>query len=48
MAAVRRAEVFMRPPVSPRHGYFVTDRRDHRAGHAVFNRVTGLKDSWAK
>jgi glutaminyl-tRNA synthetase len=31
-----------------RHGYFVTDRRDHSAGRAVFNRVTGLKDSWSK
>ncbi|MCG2594055.1 glutamine--tRNA ligase/YqeY domain fusion protein [Ramlibacter sp. XY19] len=31
-----------------RHGYFVADRKDHREGHPVFNRVTGLKDSWAK
>ena len=31
-----------------RHGYFVTDRIDHRAGAPVFNRITGLKDSWAK
>jgi glutaminyl-tRNA synthetase len=31
-----------------RHGYFVADRKDHRAGKAVFNRVTGLKDNWAK
>jgi glutaminyl-tRNA synthetase len=29
-----------------RHGYFVTDRMDHRAGAPVFNRVTTLKDSW--
>jgi glutaminyl-tRNA synthetase len=31
-----------------RHGYFVADRKDHgsTAGKAVFNRVTGLKDSW--
>ena len=28
-----------------RHGYFVTDRHDHRAGQPVFNRITGLKDS---
>jgi glutaminyl-tRNA synthetase len=28
-----------------RHGYFVTDRIDHAPGKAVFNRVTGLKDS---
>jgi glutaminyl-tRNA synthetase len=34
-----------------RHGYFVADRMDHLAsgeGKPVFNRVTGLKDSWAK
>ena len=31
-----------------RHGYFVADRKDHVAGKPVFNRVTGLKDSWAK
>jgi glutaminyl-tRNA synthetase len=31
-----------------RHGYFVTDRIDHRAEAPVFNRITGLKDSWAK
>jgi glutaminyl-tRNA synthetase len=31
-----------------RHGYFVADRVDHRPGAAVFNRVTTLKDSWAK
>ena len=32
-----------------RHGYFVADRVDHAAGgKAVFNRVTGLKDSWGK
>jgi glutaminyl-tRNA synthetase len=29
-----------------RHGYFVADRLDHKAGKAVFNRVTGLKDNW--
>ncbi len=30
-----------------RHGYFVADRMDHGVGgKAVFNRVTGLKDSW--
>ncbi len=28
-----------------RHGYFVTDLKDHAAGKAVFNRVTGMKDS---
>ncbi len=31
-----------------RHGYFVADRKDHGAGQLVFNRTTGLKDSWAK
>ena len=31
-----------------RHGYFVTDRVDHRASAPVFNRVTGLKDGWGK
>ena len=33
-----------------RHGYFVADRKDHSAGEGkpVFNRVTGLKDSWGK
>jgi glutaminyl-tRNA synthetase len=31
-----------------RHGYFVADRVDHEIGEPVFNRVTGLKDSWAK
>jgi glutaminyl-tRNA synthetase len=31
-----------------RHGYFVADRVDHAAGHPVFNRTTGLKDSWGK
>jgi glutaminyl-tRNA synthetase len=32
-----------------RHGFFVADRRDHQAGGPlVFNRVTGLRDSWGK
>ncbi len=31
-----------------RHGYFVADRLDHTKGKPVFNRVTGLKDSWGK
>ena len=31
-----------------RHGYFVTDIKDHAAGKAVFNRVTRMKDSWGK
>lgn len=31
-----------------RHGYFVTDLKDHTANKVVFNRVTGMKDSWGK
>ena len=32
-----------------RFGYFVADRVNHVAGvKPVFNRVTGLKDSWGK
>ncbi len=31
-----------------RHGYFVADRKDHAPGRLVFNRTTGLKDTWAK
>lgn len=31
-----------------RHGYFVADRKDHRPGAPVFNRITTLKDSWGK
>jgi glutaminyl-tRNA synthetase len=31
-----------------RHGYFVCDRVDHVKGTPILNRVTGLKDSWAK
>ncbi len=31
-----------------RHGYFVTDRVDHAGGTLVFNKITGLKDTWAK
>jgi glutaminyl-tRNA synthetase len=31
-----------------RHGYFVTDRLDHRAGQPVLNRITALKDGWGK
>ncbi len=31
-----------------RHGYFVADRVDHAEGAPVFNRIAGLKDSWAK
>jgi glutaminyl-tRNA synthetase len=31
-----------------RHGYFVTDLKDHTANKVVFNRVTGMKDSWGR
>jgi glutaminyl-tRNA synthetase len=31
-----------------RHGYFVADRADHSGGKLVFNRSTGLKDTWSK
>jgi glutaminyl-tRNA synthetase len=31
-----------------RHGYFVADRIDHTPGKLVFNRITGLKDTWGK
>ncbi|MEO5671980.1 MAG: glutamine--tRNA ligase, partial [Ramlibacter sp.] len=31
-----------------RHGYFVADRRDHASGKCVFNKITAMKDAWAK
>ena len=31
-----------------RLGYFVADRKDHTAGHPVYNRVTSLKDGWGR
>jgi len=31
-----------------RHGFFVTDRVDHRSDRPVFNRITGLKEGWAR
>ena len=31
-----------------RHGYFVTDRRDHRPDAPCFNRVAALRDGWAR
>lgn len=31
-----------------RFGYFVADRKDHSADKPVFNKITGLKDSWGK
>ncbi len=29
-----------------RHGYFVTDQKDHSSEHPVFNRAVTLRDSW--
>ena len=31
-----------------RLGYFVADRCEHSAAHAVYNRIVTLRDSWAK
>jgi glutaminyl-tRNA synthetase len=31
-----------------RHGYFVTDRKTHETAAPVFNRVTTLRDGWAR
>ena len=31
-----------------RHGYFVADRIEHQRERPVFNRITGLKDTWSK
>ena len=31
-----------------RHGYFAADLVDHSEGQPVFNRVTGMKNSWGK
>jgi glutaminyl-tRNA synthetase len=31
-----------------RHGYFIADAKAHGPGHAVFGRITGLKDTWSK
>lgn len=31
-----------------RHGYFVADRIDNRAGKPVFNRAVSLRNTWAK
>ena len=57
-ASVRTTQGFVEPSSAgaaaethvqfERHGYFVTDRIDHRAERPVFNRITGLKDTWAK
>jgi glutaminyl-tRNA synthetase len=31
-----------------RHGYFIADSVEHRAGQPVFNKITGLRDGWGK
>ena len=31
-----------------RHGYFVADQKDHSGDAPVFNRITPLRDTWAK
>ncbi len=31
-----------------RQGYFVADKIDHNEAHPVFNRIVGLRDSWAR
>ena len=31
-----------------RHGYFVADWKEHAAGKPVFNKITGMKDSFGK
>ncbi|MEO7244818.1 MAG: glutamine--tRNA ligase/YqeY domain fusion protein, partial [Rubrivivax sp.] len=31
-----------------RHGYFVSDCKDHQPAAPVFNRITGLKDGWSR
>ncbi len=31
-----------------RHGYFVADRKDHAQGKPVFNKITGMRDSFGK
>jgi glutaminyl-tRNA synthetase len=55
-AAKRVARAFVEPSLASaqaeshfqfeRHGYFVADKLDHRAGHPVFNLAVTLKDSW--
>ena len=57
-ASVRVVQGFVEPSLAgvaaetrvqfERHGYFVADRIDHRSERPVFNRTTGLKDSWVK
>ncbi len=57
-ASVRLTQGFVEPSLAgalaethvqfERHGYFVADRIEHRSEQPVFNRITGLKDHWAR
>ncbi len=57
-ASVRVVQGFIEPSLAAaavearvqfeRHGYFVADSIDHRSAQPVFNRTTGLRDTWAK
>jgi glutaminyl-tRNA synthetase len=57
-ASERRVQAYVEPSLAhrpvdsrfqfERHGYFITDRKDHQAAAPVFNRITGLKDGWGK
>ena len=57
-ASVRVAQGYTEPSLAgvaaetrvqfERHGYFVADRVDHRTDQPVFNRITGLKETWGK
>jgi glutaminyl-tRNA synthetase len=44
LAAAQRDDKFQ----FERHGYFVADRQDHAPGAPVFNRITPLKESFAR
>jgi glutaminyl-tRNA synthetase len=56
--SLRVAQAFVEPSLAgagadqrwqfERHGYFVTDRVDHRSDKPVFNKITGLKDGFTK
>jgi len=44
LAAARAGDTYQ----FERLGYFVADRADHTSAHAVFNRITTLKDAWSQ
>ena len=58
--SLRTAQAWVEPTLSKaqaedryqfeRHGFFVADRREHTVSgrRLVFNRITGLRDSWGK